>query len=52
MWNKPENLNLIEGNKYSVLDNEKFIHKVEFIEGKFINFIHKTEVKNIDWIWH
>ena len=51
MWNKPENLNLIEGERYSVLDNQKFDHKVEYIEGKFINVIHKTEVKNIDWIW-
>lgn len=51
MWEKPKNLNLIEGNKYSVLTTDKFIHQTEFIEGKFINFIHKTEVKNIDWIW-
>lgn len=52
MWKKPKNLNLVEGNNYTVMTIEKFIHKVEYIEGKFINFIHKTEVKNIEWIWH
>ena len=50
-WEHKKNINLIEGERYSVLDNQKFVHKVEYIEGKFINFILKIEIKNINWIW-
>lgn len=49
MWEQPKNLN--EGQKYKVMDSEKFVHFAVFENGKFINEKFKTEIKKVVRVW-
>lgn len=49
MWE--QRVDLIEGQKYEVMDNQKFVHFAKYENGKFINPVTKQEIKNIVRIW-
>jgi hypothetical protein len=51
MWEQIKAEKIIEGKKYTFMDNQKFHHIGELSNGKIINPITKIEIKNLIRVW-
>lgn len=51
MWEQIKTENIIEGEKYNFMDNQKFVYVGELQEGKIINSKTKDVIKNVVRVW-
>lgn len=51
MWEQIKPENIIEGEKYNFMDNQKFVHVGELQNGKIINSKTKDVIKNVVRVW-
>lgn len=51
MWYDVNSFTLHDGQSYSVRDNQRFVHKAIFKDGKLINKVTKEVIVNIIAVW-